>query len=253
MPRAQRMFLPRDYTRISKFLSYNLRHGNKRLLQVDGFGWVWLSVLQLALRWSTLVSIEDLKVVAEQQTSRFQIERIEVNRGMRHYDYKVRAIQGHTTIPAPLNDYALISPRGFLSKFLIHFTSAMAWNDIWSQGLSAMTRQFIHLRAADPSITSARAIRPTKRKYSICILIDASYFCREVIPLFETSNGTILCPAEYGHIPSLAFHAAYLFQMRRHTSDCVTLAFHGEDRSFRREVKSLLMECVEDERAYQRR
>lgn len=119
-------------TRLSKTLSYLLRHGpDEAGLSMDDQGFVALEELLGVLQergWSSLTGAELRDKIDEPEVDRF--ERV---------GSAVRATYGHS-VEVDL-DYPEIEPP----EELYHGTSRSAWSSIQNQGIQPMNRQYVHL------------------------------------------------------------------------------------------------------------
>lgn len=127
--------------RISKSLSYLLRHGAvKEGLTIDESGYVTLDQLLNHNRLKTnKVTLDDIqRVVTNNNKQRFSLVQDSQNR------FHICANQGHSL---QVNDDNLveIQARDELPKAIFHGTYSRNMDSIHKQGLKAMTRNHIHL------------------------------------------------------------------------------------------------------------
>jgi putative RNA 2'-phosphotransferase len=153
-------------TKISKYMSYLLRHEPKDL-KLDEEGFVnldnFLKVIQERFNW---LKKEDLISMAERN------ERYEV------LGDKIRAIYGHSI------EVTYKLEETFIDK-LYHGTASDAAEKILKEGLKAMGRNKVHLSA-----TVKAAIRVGKRrtKNPIILVIDASGAIKEGIKIEKATD-----------------------------------------------------------------
>ncbi len=119
--------------RLSKFLSYVLRHGPGSLgLTVDSNGFIPLDSLISAIRrqknwgWVTLEDVSKIQKRSEKR--RFEI-----------VGNRIRALYGHT-LPSKVQHEEVIPPL-----ILYHGTPRENLQSILKEGLSPMHRQYVHL------------------------------------------------------------------------------------------------------------
>ncbi len=125
-----------DYTEMSKFLSYVLRHNPGELaLSVDAEGWVVLDELIEKSKKKGFTFTKQIieAILAESSKKRFAFSQD---------GKKIRALQGHST---PLVDikYEEIKPP----QILYHGTAQKFLSTIREQGLKAGSRHYVHLSA----------------------------------------------------------------------------------------------------------
>jgi len=119
--------------RLSKFLSYVLRHDPDSLgLTLDADGFVPLDPLISAIRrekkWSW-VTLEDVDEIQQRSDKR----RFEIVGG------RIRALYGHT-LPSKVRHEEVVPP-----KILYHGSPRKNLQSILKDGLSPMHRQYVHL------------------------------------------------------------------------------------------------------------
>jgi putative RNA 2'-phosphotransferase len=166
--------------KLSKFLSYVLRHDPKKLnLTMDKQGWV--SVAQLLENLDD-ISVEILEeVVAENDKKRFAFNEDKT---------KIRANQGHS-IAIELN-YSPVEPP----EFLFHGTAIKNMDSIKKSGIIKGNRHQVHL-----SLDKETATNIGKRHGKPVILVVQSKAMHEAgYQFFVSENGvwlTEFVPAEF--------------------------------------------------------
>lgn len=166
--------------KLSKFLSYVLRHDPKKLnLTMDKQGWV--SVTQLLENLDD-ISVEILEeVVAENDKKRFAFNEDKT---------KIRANQGHS-IAIELN-YSPVEPP----EFLFHGTAIKNMDSIKKSGIIKGNRHQVHL-----SLDKETATNIGKRHGKPVILVVQSKAMHEAgYQFFVSENGvwlTEFVPAEF--------------------------------------------------------
>lgn len=177
----------RSIVKISKFLSWLLRHGiNDRKLDMDSEGFVSLDDVMKQSEM-TEISIEDIQhVVDTNDKKRFTIE--ERTNG----EYKkiyIRANQGHSKdIGDKINDENLLTLIKEPLALCIHGTDMKSYHSIKKMGISPMKRKHIHfaLSIGDDVISGIRG----SAKVLIYIDMDKAMKCGKTFYL--SSNKVIL-------------------------------------------------------------
>lgn len=145
------------YTNLSKEISYALRHAPWEYeLELDENGWVsvdqLLHALHQSIKWKG-VSVEDLKTMIDK--SEKKRHKIEGN--------KICAMYGHS-IPMKIVKEEAIPPR-----FLYHGTSSRFINSIELNGLSPMSRQYVHL---SEDVETANLVGKRKDNHPVILVVD---------------------------------------------------------------------------------
>ena len=157
-----------EYMKLSKFLSFVLRHHPEQYnLELDEEGFALLSGLMEALKntrhsWAEISDIE--KLVSEGEKKRFEI------RGD-----KIRALYGHS-VKVKIEDS--FCPKGFL----YHGTSPDILSEILRDGLFPMERQFVHLSRDKET---ADAVGKRHHPEPVILEIDAVRACENGIKFFD--------------------------------------------------------------------
>ncbi|WP_088815590.1 MULTISPECIES: RNA 2'-phosphotransferase [Listeria] len=146
-----------NYTKLSKEISYALRHASWEYeLELDRNGWVPIDQLLQALRQSTEwqnVEFDDLKVMIEKsEKKRHEIK-----------EDSIRALYGHS-VPMKIVKEEAIPP-----KVLYHGTAHNFSSKIEKNGLSPMSRQYVHL---SEDIETANLVGKRKDKNPIILVIN---------------------------------------------------------------------------------
>ncbi len=160
--------LPYEYEKLSKFLSFVLRHHPEQYnLELDEEGFVLLDDLMGCLKntphsWAKIEDIE--KLISEGERKRFEI------RGD-----KIRALYGHSV---KIKIESSFCPE----SFLYHGTSPERLTEILNDGLCPMERQFVHL-----SKEKETAYKVGKRHYPepVILKIDAPGASKSGIDFFD--------------------------------------------------------------------
>ncbi|XP_058161241.1 tRNA 2'-phosphotransferase 1 isoform X2 [Dasypus novemcinctus] len=204
-PRGRRAPRPQEQdpdVRLSKALSYALRHGALKLgLPMGADGFVPLGAL-LQLPQFRDFSAEDVqRVVDTNGKQRFALQPGDLSTGP-----LIRANQGHSLQVPELELMPLDMPQA-LPPVLVHGTFWKHWPSILLKGLSCQGRTHIHLAPGlpgDPGITSG--MRPNCQ---VAVFIDGPKAMADGIPFFCSANGVILTPGNAdGFLPPKYFKKA---------------------------------------------
>ncbi|XP_053576035.1 tRNA 2'-phosphotransferase 1 isoform X1 [Bombina bombina] len=172
--------------RLSKLLSYALRHGANTLgLPIRSDGFVPVSSL-LALPQFRSVSQGDVeRVVSNNDKQRFTIQQSE--NGV----LEIRANQGHS-----LQVEVDLTPLGEeLPRQAIHGTYLHHWPSILQKGLSRMNRTHIHLSPELPG-EDGGVISGMRGNCEVAIFIDLPKAISDGIPFFWSTNHVLLTPGD---------------------------------------------------------
>lgn len=165
------------YIRLSKKLSYLLRHGAVKeglSIKEDGF----ISIDQLLSEKLQGYTLEDIKEVVETNDKKRFI--IRENNGI----LEIKATQGHSI--KEINNLCL-KPLDRVDFDIIHGTYYKNWEAIKSKGLSCMKRNHIHFSKGLNFICGLR------KSAEIYIYIDFEKAKRDGLKFFESENEIILC------------------------------------------------------------
>ena len=147
-----------DYLNLSKEVSYALRHAPWEYeLELDSEGWVSVEQLISSLRnsdekWNTLTEDDLVKMIDLSEKKRHEIK-----------NGKIRAFYGHS-IPMKIS-----KEIGYPPKYLYHGTSINYLDDIKSNGLKPMSRQYVHL---SEDVETAKLVGNRKKGETILLIID---------------------------------------------------------------------------------
>jgi putative RNA 2'-phosphotransferase len=156
------------YEKLSKFLSYVLRHHPEEYyIELDEEGFAPLKELMEAMinthhSWAKVEDIE--KLISEGEKKRFEIK-----------GDKIRALYGHSVEVKIKNSFC---PKGPL----YHGTSPEKLSTIISGGLYPMGRQFVHLSTDKET---AYAVGKRHHPQPIVLEIDAEKACKSGIKFFD--------------------------------------------------------------------
>lgn len=160
--------LSNKYIKLSKFLSYVLRHHPEDFhLKLDDQGFIPMENLMKCLEKTghSWANVEDIKkLISEGQKRRFEIK-----------GDKIRALYGHSV---SINIKNSFSPK----KPLYHGTSPKSLREILTEGLKPMKRQYVHL-----SRNPEEAYRVGERHHPqpFILKIDAEKANRKGVSFFD--------------------------------------------------------------------
>lgn len=175
------------YTKLSKYISYLLRHNPGDLnLSMDHNGWVSCKELidKIHKTGKYIINIDILKqIVKEDDKQRYAFSS--------NGDY-IRANQGHS-ISVDM-DYTPVKPP----DYLYHGTDARFMRNIMeSNGLSPMSRQYVHL---SDNVNTALAVAMRHGNTPIIFHIDTKRMDKDGIKFYKSENNVWLVkhvPAQY--------------------------------------------------------
>lgn len=198
-PSAKLKGSPRDNpkTRLSKTLSYVLRHGaEKEGLAIRPDGFVPVNDLLANPKFREL-SFEILQsIVQEDNKQRYHLVQ-DVNQDGIPSDWIIRANQGHSlkSIEVEGRD---ISSAGEV-QMAIHGTNRKAWASIEKQGLSRMARNHIHIAQG---LAGGAVISGMRNSAEIFIYVDLQKALDAGYKFQLSANGVILTPGnDEGFLP----------------------------------------------------
>lgn len=171
-------------TKISKYLSYHLRHAPEKLgLKVDQGGWVRvLDLLAAAKKDQFLISLEELtEVVDKNDKKRYSFDSTGT---------LIRANQGHS-IKVDLQLQESLPP-----DILYHGTGHKTVESILQKGLSKMSRHHVHL---SPDLDTAKKVGSRHGK-PVVFAVNAKKMQEEGHSFYCSDNGVWLVenvPPEY--------------------------------------------------------
>ena len=178
---------PKTLTRLSKKLSWLLRHGAAEArVPMDAAGWAPEEAVLAFLG----VSREALRQAVDENTK----SRLQWEQG------RIRACQGHSTEGTPVTAEALeASWTVFAGEGpLWHGTALEALPAIARDGLLPMARTHVHLAAAEESRVGKRA------GVDVLLRVEVAALARAGLRVFESPNGVLLVRS----VPPAAISAA---------------------------------------------
>lgn len=167
-------------TKISKSLSYHLRHGLHNLpFPIESDGFVKISDL-LTLKEFKGVTVEEIKLEVElNEKKRFSLDLL---------GEKIRANQGHSTESGKLIDSTkLLTKIAEPSDYCVHGTTKDALPQILQTGLNKMNRTHIHFASKLGAISGFR------KSSEVLIHLDMKKAMEDGLEFFMSGNDVILC------------------------------------------------------------
>ncbi|MBD3920937.1 RNA 2'-phosphotransferase [Paenibacillus sp. PR3] len=174
-----------DYSKLSKAVSYALRHAPWEYeLELDNEGWVYINQLLMALhienQWES-VTENDLR------------QMIDLSDKKRHEIFKdrIRALYGHS-IPQKIHKTVDVPP-----SILYHGTARPLVEQILSEGLQPMARQYVHLSV---DINTANLVGKRKDSDPVLLKLDAEKAFNDGVKFYQGNNVVWLAdcvPPEY--------------------------------------------------------
>ncbi|XP_072102161.1 tRNA 2'-phosphotransferase 1-like isoform X4 [Mobula birostris] len=186
--------------RLSKALSYALRHGATQLgleLQKDGFLPVDAILRHPQFRRYTVQDVQ--RVVDTNDKRRFTLHTDPATGSL-----KIRANQGHTLQVEELELTPISLGGGNLPAQAVHGTYLRHWPLIKAQGLRRQSRQHIHLAPGLPEDDSI--ISGMRSSCELAIFVELEKALNDGIPFYLSTNQVILTPGnEDGVLPPKYF------------------------------------------------
>ena len=161
-------------TRISKYMSYLLRH-NPENLKIDEYGFVDFSELLQKIREKFPNADEPLimEIVEKSEKKRFEMR-----------DRRIRALYGHS-IPIKLR-----LREDSSVKILYHGTTPEAAKNILKDGLKPMRRRWVHL---SPTPEIARRVGLRRTSHPVILEIDAEKAREDGVKFYRATEEVYLC------------------------------------------------------------
>jgi len=181
-----------EEVRISKTLSWVLRHGSKSVgLHMRSDGYVRVTEL-LALEKLQSVNWEMLQqIVAADSKNRYKLlSEADTSLDPPSKIWWIRANQGHSikdVVDSGLTP--ILSVSEIPTKTAVHGTSIVAWNSIRQEGLNKMNRNHIHLAQGVPGSGVLSGMRQSSEVY---IYVDVQKAIDDGVQFFLSSNGVVL-------------------------------------------------------------
>ncbi|QOS97237.1 RNA 2'-phosphotransferase [Brevibacterium sp. JNUCC-42] len=159
-----------DYSKLSKEVSYALRHAPWEYeLELDGEGWVDIKQLLLAIRidkqWNAVTENDLRKMIEISDKKRHEI-----------FEDKIRALYGHSV------SQKIVKEVSIPPSILYHGTARHLKEQILSEGLRPMTRQYVHLSI---DIDTANLVGKRKDSNSVLLIVQAEKASNDGIKFYQ--------------------------------------------------------------------
>ncbi|KAI8330344.1 phosphotransferase KptA/Tpt1 [Chlamydoabsidia padenii] len=186
----------KDEVRISKTISYILRHGavkEKLTIRRDGFIKVSDLLTRPKLKGVTMGQLA--YIVSNSEKQRYCLQQLDDN------EWYIRANQGHSLRQI---DNVALTPITDALDTVIHGTTLANWRLIHkSQGLSRMNRNHIHCALGLPE--DQAVISGMRSTSQVLIYIDMEKALQDDIRFYRSSNNVILTEGVDGILPHRYF------------------------------------------------
>ena len=181
--RAKRHEKSSEDVKMSKALSYILRHGAEKArlpMRADGYAKV-----SDVIRCAKLKADEGkiVEIVKNCEKQRFAVERIDG-------ELYIRANQGHTIKTVARDHLYKMIEDASEYPICIHGTTFKAWETIKDTGLSRMRRNEIHCAKDE----FGKTLSGYRASAQVLIYVDLALCLKNGIPWFESDNGVLLTP-----------------------------------------------------------
>ncbi|KAK3535865.1 hypothetical protein QTP70_021164 [Hemibagrus guttatus] len=179
--------------RLSKSLSYALRHGAAKMgLNMGSDGFVFVDELLTHGQYSSF-SLEDVeRVVATNEKQRFKLQNHPENGRL-----QIRANQGHTVQVKDLELTAVVLDAPDCPQEAVHGSYMKHWPSIRSQGLSRMSRTHIHLA---PGLSGpndqGQVISGMRHNCDLAVYINVPKALADGIQFYWSENKVLLTPGD---------------------------------------------------------
>lgn len=172
--------------RLSKSLSYALRHGANRMgLQMGSDGFLFVEEL-LAHPQFRSYSLEDVeRVVNTNDKQRFKLRSHPENGCL-----QIRASQGHSIKVVDLELKPVLAGSPDCPAEAIHGSYLHNWRSIKQQGLSRMNRKHIHLAPGLPGEDGV--VSGMRKDCDLAVFVDVPKALADGIEFFWSENGVLL-------------------------------------------------------------
>ena len=169
--------MKREYVKISKFLSFLLRHHPEKFdLELDEMGFASLPTVleilndrygELGLGTITERTLRDL--IARSDKLRFEIREDEI-----------RALYGHRIdVKVEMKEASSVPPR------LFHGTTRRAFQKIKKEGLKKRGRQYVHL---SEDVESARQVGKRRSTQPVILIVDTARASEQGITFYKSGD-----------------------------------------------------------------
>lgn len=172
-------------TKISKAMSYILRHGAKDLgIPMDEHARILMSDLLSQPNFENVNIDMIMEIVNENNKKRFEVETIDGN-------LMIRAVQGHSKeFDDVIDTSKLMEEITVPLEKCIHGTNKNAWNIIKTEGLKSQSRMHIHCAISEPE--DNQVISGMRSDTKVLIYIDMEKAMNDNIKFYLSKNKVIL-------------------------------------------------------------
>ncbi|KAG7329352.1 hypothetical protein KOW79_007526 [Hemibagrus wyckioides] len=176
--------------RLSKSLSYALRHGAAKMgLKMGSDGFVFVDELLTHGQFSSF-SLEDVeRVVSTNEKQRFKLQDHPENGRL-----QIRANQGHTVQVEDLELTAVVLGAPDCPQEAVHGSYMKHWPSIRSRGLSRMSRTHIHLAPGLPG--EGQVISGMRHNCDLAVYINVPKALADGIQFYWSENKVLLTPGD---------------------------------------------------------
>ncbi|KAB5571422.1 hypothetical protein PHYPO_G00224800 [Pangasianodon hypophthalmus] len=176
--------------RLSKSLSYALRHGAAKMgLNMGSDGFILVDEL-LAHGQFRSFSLEDIeRVVATNDKQRFKLQSHPENGCL-----QIRANQGHTVQVEDLELTAVVLDAPDCPREAVHGSYMKHWPSIRSRGLCRMNRSHIHLAPGLPG--EGQVISGMRHNCDLAVYINVPKAIADGIEFYWSENKVLLTPGD---------------------------------------------------------
>ncbi len=166
--------MKKTHIKISKFLSFILRHGPGKVgLELDSNGFANLNEVLNVLN-ERFKNIKITKLTLEEIIKQSEKRRFEI------VNSKIRAFYGHS-----IDEKIVMKEVIDLPSTLYHGTNPKAYNAIKTEGLIRKKRQYVHL---SDNIESAIMVGKRKTNNPIIVIIDVKSARNEGIKFYKSGD-----------------------------------------------------------------
>ncbi len=174
-----------DQVKLSKFMSFVLRHGAVKLgIPMDSGAWILVSDLlkQREMTGITQQTIEE--IVKNNDKKRYELQTIDGN-------LMIRATQGHSKgLSNVIDENELLEEITVPLDKCIHGTNMQSWKLIEKTGLKKMERMHIHCSISEPD--DNQVISGARSNAKVLIYINMELAMSEGIKFYLSKNKVIL-------------------------------------------------------------
>lgn len=201
MSLSHKSFMEHKDIKISKLLSWLLRHGaESEGLRLDDAGFIDVHAI-LNLKRCKSITLEDIeRVVKENDKKRFTLRYNE-------NCLQIRANQGHSL---KVNDDALLTllTEETVPRIIYHGTYFSKLKCIREQGLNRMNRNHVHFASNLP--TEGTVDNKMRHNIQAVVGVDTLKAMKDGYKFYKSDNEVILCPGnDTGTIPPCYFNGVW--------------------------------------------